>query len=422
MNTSRKTLLHAWHLARGAHMAEFAGWEMPLWYPTGAVAEHRAVVTAAGLFDTSHMDALTVAGGDAFDLLQECFTRDLRSCVGKGKLPLSEGACVYGAFLTEEGWVIDDAVVYRTGPEAFFIVVNAGMGPKITDHLQSRLRERKVTVSDVSRSIAKMDLQGPDSARILMRILESPENVLTNFQYFTFRGSYDESGFSGPKFRKTQAPVLVSRTGYSGELGFELLVSPERLLDAWEEILEPGGDLPLIACGLAARDSLRTGAMLPLSHQDIGSWMFINHPWEFALPFNEDRSGFTKRFVGDCVLNARGSSDFTYAFAGFDPRKVSAGERSIVLDEAENEIGIVLTCVSDMAINRVNERIYSMASPGKPDGFKPLGLNCGFVKVRVRLPTGATIYLRDQRRTIKAQIIDEIRPDRTARRSINRML
>jgi aminomethyltransferase len=367
------------------------------------------------------MDAFTVAGEEAFDLLQECFTRDLRSCMGKGKLPLSEGACVYGAFLTEQSWVIDDAVVYRTGPESFFIIVNAGMGPKIADHLKGRLQERKATVSDVSRKVAKMDLQGPASARILMRILQLPENVLTNLQYFTFRGSYDESGFSGPKFKKTQVPILVSRTGYSGELGFELLVSPERLLDAWEEILEAGRDLPLIACGLAARDSLRTGAMLPLSHQDIGSWTFINHPWESALPLNEDKSGFTKRFIGDCVLNARGSADFTYAFAGYDPRKVSVHEPSIVLDEAENEIGIVLTCVSDMAINRVNGKIYSMASPDKPDAFKPLGLSCGFVKVRVRL-TGPTIYLKDQRRTVKAEIVDEIRPDRTARRSINRML
>ncbi len=420
MNTSRKTPLHAWHLAHGAHMAEFAGWEMPLWYPSGAVAEHRSVITAAGLFDTSHMDVLTVAGGGAFDLLQECFTRDLRACMGKGKLPLSEGACVYGAFLTEEGWVIDDAVVYRTGPGTFFIVVNAGMGPKITDHLQSRLDGREAAVSDVSRNIAKMDLQGPASARILTRVLQSPENVLPGLRYFTFRGSYDESGFSGLRFNKTQAPILVSRTGYSGELGFELLVSPERLLDAWEEILEAGRDLPLVACGLAARDSLRTGAVLPLSHQDIGSWTFINHPWEFALPFNEDGSGFTKRFVGDCVLNARGSADFTYAFAGFDPRKVPGS--SIVLDEAENEIGIVLTCVSDMAINRVNGKIYSMASPDKPEGFKPLGLSCGFVKIRVPVSTGATIYLKDQRRTIKAQILDEIRPDRTARRSISRML
>jgi aminomethyltransferase len=401
-------------------MAEFAGWEMPLWYPTGAVAEHRSVVTAAGLFDTSHMDAVIVAGSEAFELLQECFTRDLLSCTGKGKLPLSEGACVYGAFLTEQGWVIDDAVVYRTGPESFFIVVNAGMGPKITDRLQSRLDGREATVSDVSRKIAKMDLQGPASARILTRILQLPETVLTNLQYFTFRGSYDESGFSGPKFRKTQVPMLVSRTGYSGELGFELLVSPERLLDAWEEILEAGRDLPLIACGLAARDSLRTGAVLPLSHQDIGSWTFINHPWEFALPLNEEKSGFTKRFIGDCVLNARGSADFTYPFAGYDPRKVPGA--SIVLDEAEKEIGIVLTCVSDMAINRVNGKIYSMASPDKPEGFKPLGLSCGFVKVRVPLSTGATIYLKEQRRTIKAEIVDEIRPDRTARRPINRML
>ena len=181
-------------------------------------------------------------------------------------------------------------------------------------------------------------------------------------------------------------------------------------------------DLGVLPCGLAARDSLRAGACLPLSHQDIGPWPFINHPWPFALPWNRDRTAFTKNFIGDGILASRERADHTYAFVGYDPRKVSIHDPAIVLDASRNEVGVVLTCVSDMAIAWHDGRIYSMASPDKPENFKPRGLSCGFVKVGSRLVAGREVFLRDSRREIKVVITDDVRPDRTARRPMQEMM
>ena len=108
-DSHKQTPLHEWHMTHGATMVEFSGWNMPLWYPAGAVAEHRAVITQSGIFDTSHMAVVSVSGAGSFDMLQLCFTRDLTSCSGKENRPLTSGECVYGAFLNDSGELIDDA-------------------------------------------------------------------------------------------------------------------------------------------------------------------------------------------------------------------------------------------------------------------------------------------------------------------------
>jgi aminomethyltransferase len=179
--------------------------------------------------------------------------------------------------------------------------------------------------------------------------------------------------------------------------------------------------LGLIPCGLAARDSLRTGALLPLSHQDIGAWPFINHPWHFALPFNSDQTGFTKEFVGATGLLNLTEPDYTYPVVGDNVCKVSSPENSVVLDADENAIGSVLTCVTDMGIGWHQDKIYSIASPGKPADFTPRGLCCGLVRVKKKLKIGQTLFLQDDRRTIRVRVVNDIRPDRTARRPINEM-
>jgi aminomethyltransferase len=178
----------------------------------------------------------------------------------------------------------------------------------------------------------------------------------------------------------------------------------------------------MIPCGLAARDSLRGGAVLPLSHQDIGHWPFINHPWSFTLPFNDDHSAFTKDFIGSEALLHIQNPEFTYAFVCDDLRKVSTEEPAIVLDNSGKEIGSVLTCVTDMGIGRHEGLIYSIASPNKPASFDPKGLSCGFIKVRVRLFEGDIVEIKDKRRKLKATIVNDIRPDRTARCPIRAMI
>ncbi len=419
---AKTTYLYDWHKAYGANMVDFAGWSMPLWYPSGAVAEHQVVVTNAGVFDTSHMAVVMIAGPGAFELLQLCFTKDLNACVGKKRTPLISGRCVYGAYLNEQGGAIDDAIVYQIGPEDYMTVVNAGMGAEISEHLSMHASGLNVRVTDLTARVGKMDIQGPQSARVLMRLLKDPETTLQNLAYFSFKGHFQEGSAAADTFLRDGTPILLSRTGYTGEFGFEIFVDPSKLTRVWEMFLKAGADFGVIPCGLAARDSLRAGAVLPLSHQDIGSWPFINHPWSFALPYNHAETAFTKAFIGDRVLELRDKADHTHAFVGYDPRKVSIHDPAVVLDSDGKKIGVVSTCVADMAIGRVENRIFSIASPDKPEQFKPRGLCCGFVRVKSRLFPGQEVDLKDNRRKIKVVIVDDIRPHRTARRLMREMM
>ena len=418
---SKKTFLHSWHTSHHANMASFGGYDMPLWYAS-AKNEHLAVLTPAGLFDTSHMAVISVTGPDSFELLQHCFTNDLWACVGSEKRPLSPGRCVYGAFLTEQGAVVDDAIIFELEKNNYLAVVNAGMGDRVAQHLTAYRVNRKIEISDLTGTIGKIDLQGPLSGRIMKKVLLKPEAVFEDMPYFSFKGHYRLNSSSPSTVKLTDGTsVLVSRTGYTGEFGFEIFVDPLHLVNVWEMLLETGQEFGLIPCGLAARDSLRCGAVLPLSHQDIGAWPFINHPWHFALPFNPDETHFTKEFIGAKRLLAIHQPEYTYPVAGDNVCKVCSADQSVVLDSDETAIGSVLTCVTDMGIGRHQDKIYSIASPGKPTDFTPHGLCCGFVKVNKKLEIGQPLFLQDNRRTIRVRVVKDIRPDRTARCPINNM-
>ncbi len=419
-SASKKTRLHGWHTAHGANMADFGGYEMPLWY-SSAKNEHLAVLTQAGIFDTSHMATVLVSGAEALDLLQICFTNDLTACIGKEKKPLFSGRCVYGAFLNEQGHVIDDAIVFQIDEGRYMVVVNAGMGPAIAGHLKAQQGGAGVQITDLSDRLGKMDIQGPAAAKIMQKILASPDTVLDRMPYFSFKGHFDETAPRADAVRLTDGvPILLSRTGYTGEFGFEIFVAPEHFVQLWETAMAAGEEFNGLACGLAARDSLRAGAVLPLSHQDIGPWPFVRHPWPFALPYTDDKTGFTKSFVGDRALLSASDADYTLPFAGYDLRKVSLP--AAVLDADGKEIGAVLTCATDMAVGRCGDAIFSIVSADAPDDCKIKGLCCGFVKVGPQLSAGQEVTLKDARRQIQVRIQEDIRPDRTARVSLKKML
>jgi len=419
----KKTRLHDWHVNRGANMAIFGSYDMPLWYPSGAKEEHLVVLTHAGIFDTSHMSVITVKGSGARDLLQVCFSKNLAACVGKDQKPLTPGRSVYGVFLNEAGEVIDDAIVFEAYDSLFMVVVNAGMGGVVSAHLQGYAGGRKAAVVDLTDQVGKLDVQGPQAARIISRIVKRPEEVFAQLPYFSFKGHFNTAlPISGKVILTDGTPILLSRTGYTGEFGFELFVAPDKFVDLWQMLIDVGQPLGMIPCGLAARDSLRAGAVLPLSHQDIGAWLFKNHPWPFALPCEIDGRGFTKDFVGAVALQRSDSGQYTFPFAGFDLRKVSAAEPAVVVDDTERDIGRVLTCATDMAIGRHDHRIFSIVSPDKPVDFTPRGLSCGFVKVTKPLKPGQIVRLKDKRRTIKVEIVDDIRPDRTARKPLAKFI
>ncbi len=413
----KKTPLFAWHVEHGANIVEFGDYLMPVWYAS-AKDEHLAVVTHAGLFDTSHMAGVRVLGPDAYALLQWCFSRNLDSCVGKENGPLVAGRCVYGVFLNEKGEAIDDSIVYKMRDEEYFVVVNAGMGAVIAEHLRANSRDRNVECIDLTDNWGKIDIQGPAAVKTMRKVLRSAETVFDKLPYFSAKGHFDPtSELAGDVQLLDGTPLLLSRSGYTGEVGFELFVEPERNIAVWETLLEAGKQIGVVACGLAARDSLRTGAVLPLSHQDIGHWPYVHHPWPFALPLDAAGSGFTKKFLGSDALLAATGAPHTLTFVGNDLRKIDT-HQARVFDAQGHDIGTVLTCVTDVAIGRCGGKIYSVASPDKPGDLSIKGLSCGFIKVARNLPPGTIVELRDGRRTIPVAIETDVRPDRTARKAL----
>jgi aminomethyltransferase len=423
----KKTPLHSWHIKQGANMGEFGGYDMPLWYPSGAKAEHLAVITAAGLFDTSHMAVLTIHGQDALNLLQRCFTKDLQRCIGKDKTELVAGRSVYGLFLNEQGEVIDDAIVYHFTPDDYMLVVNAAMGRPIAQHLEDyKKTDEKVTITNYEDRLGKIDLQGPASGNILARAVDNSQSLFEKLIYFSFKGSFNRNKLPVEQEHLiNEIPVMISRTGYTGEFGFELFVEGKYTLPLWQALLTAGREDHLIPCGLAARDSLRSGAVLPLSHQDIGDWPFINNPWLFTLPRTEDLQGFSKDFIGRKAIITTDSNNWTLPFAGFDLRKIQVNDKAIVTDSNGQPIGKVLTCTTDMAIGRIDHKIFSIATPeeeGKPADFKPKGLSCGFIQVNTPLETGDIVILTDGKRKLKVEIRNDIRPNRTARKPVGTMV
>lgn len=419
MDTTKKTVLHGWHTENGANMALFGNYDMPLWYKTGVKAEHLAVIQAAGIFDTSHMAAVSVNGAGARALLQHCLSKDIDTCIGKDKTPLVDGRCAYGVFLHADGTVIDDAIVYQLQPESFMVVVNAGMGGDIAAHLQKNIGENSAGVEDLTDRVGKMDIQGPESARVLKKILRDPVAVFDRMVYFSFKGGFDSLHTAQPVELVDGTPVLISRTGYTGEFGFELFVSIDKLAALWSMVLLAGRDKGVLACGLAARDSLRAGAVLPLSHQDIGPWPFLHNPWPFALPYNDDNITFSKDFIGGPALLQSTWSKHTLPFAGYDPRKIGAGGESSVTSESGERLGTILTCTTDMAIGRVDGEIVSMAANSD---FQAKGLCCGFVLLDKKCSPGEQVVLTDGKRKIKVEIRSDVRPNRTARSPIGKML
>ncbi|NOX34590.1 MAG: aminomethyl transferase family protein [Deltaproteobacteria bacterium] len=413
MNTCLKTTpLNDWHKAAGANMADFGGFEMPLWYETGVKNEHLWVLKSAGIFDTSHMACININGKGSFGLINHCFTRDITT--------LEKSRCAYGAFLDTNGHCIDDAIVYKFWDTCFMVCVNAGMGATIARHLEANAKGMDVIIEDLSLKIAKMDIQGINSARILSKLVQNPGKVFNKMPYFSFKGNFNESESRVKLLDGT--PVLLSRSGYTGEFGFEIFLNPGSIVKLWKDILLAGKEYGIAACGLGARDSLRAGACLPLSHQDIGAWQFINHPWDFALPYNNDKTSFTKNFIGaDSLLPARADS-FTYPFAGDSLRKVSSTDSTKVIDTNGEQIGRVLTCATDMGIGWHKGNIVSICSENLPRDFKIKGISCGFIMVTKKLEPGMKLKLKEGKRTITATIVTDIRPDRTARKKLDNFI
>jgi aminomethyltransferase len=235
VQTERRTPLHAAHLALGARMVPFAGWDMPVQYE-GVIAEHRAVREDCGTFDVSHMGEVEVEGPRAKELLQSLLSNDLDR--------IGTGQAQYTLLTNGDGGIIDDLIVYRLDDFRFFLIVNAAN--VAADFAWIKEREiRGSDVRDVSDDYGLIAVQGPKSIERL---------GLPDAPAFTFA----EAELGG-------VPVMVNRTGYTGELGVELLVMAGDAVALWEHVLDRGA----VPCGLGARDTLRLEVCYPLHGSDI---------------------------------------------------------------------------------------------------------------------------------------------------------
>lgn len=277
----KQTPLYETHLALGGKMVAFSGYCMPVQYPAGVIAEHMAVRQAAGLFDVSHMGELAVEGPGAEAALQWLLTADLSA--------MEDGQVKYALLCNEAGGIVDDLVVCRRGAERFLLVVNAGNRDKDAAWVSSHL-PKEVGYADVSDQVGQLALQGPRAREILLTICKESDLPA---KYYRF--TENVTLHCGDR----TVSALVSRTGYTGEQGYELYCAAQDTPVLWDTLLRSGEPLGLLPCGLGARDTLRLEAGMPLYGHEMDETIT---PQEAGLPCK--RNG--KDFLGRSALLTRG--------------------------------------------------------------------------------------------------------------------
>ncbi len=251
-----ETPLRARHVALGARLIDFAGWEMPVQY-RGILEEHRAVRERAGLFDLSHMGELFVEGGEAGAALAHALVTNPPG--------LADGRAHYSMIVAPDGGILDDLIVYRLAEDRFLVVANAGNAQLVSDLLAERLDGFKAVLDDRSLATALVAIQGPRSVAILEPLTDVD---LAALRYYAIA----EGTVAG-------IPALVARTGYTGEDGFEVFVDTARAVELWDALMTAGG-AELQPIGLGARDTLRLEAGMPLYGNELDE---TTNPFEAGL-------------------------------------------------------------------------------------------------------------------------------------------
>ena len=341
-------------------MVDFGGWDMPVQYPAGTIEEHLRTRTHAGLFDVSHMGEIDVRGVDAIAFVNRITSNDVTKLV--------DGQAHYTALTTPAGTVIDDLLVYRLAADHLLLVVNAGTTEKDWEWIKSHHSGESVQLNNVSADYCQLALQGPDAQSILQKLTGVPLNEI-KYYHFT-HGSVD--GVGG----------IISRTGYTGEDGFEVYAAPDRAEQLWNKILDagdttaPAGVLP---CGLAARNTLRLEAGMALYGHEIDETTTLleaNLGWICKLDKGD--------FIGRESLARQKEEGVKRKLVGFE-----VTERGIARDDQE------------VVVN--GERIGKVTS-GSPAPF--LKKNIGFAYVPVEhAKVGQEIKIDVRGRLVAAQIV-----------------
>jgi aminomethyltransferase len=290
---NKRTPIYEEHVRLGAKVIPFAGYLMPVNYPAGIVAEHNAVRKRAGLFDVSHMGELDIRGGDALGLVQQVVTNDVST--------MTIGQCQYSVICQEDGTALDDCIVYRF-PDHYMIVVNASNQDKDREWIRKFAPRFGTQVIDRGPETALLALQGPASQRILQPLTDVE---LEEVEYYHFA----EGKVIGHD-------AIISRTGYTGEDGFELYIANEIAVELWRRLLEAGQAEGILPIGLGARDSLRL---------EVGYALYGNDLDENHTPLEAGLGWVTKLDKGDfngaAALRAQQEKGVVQRLVGFEMKE-----------------------------------------------------------------------------------------------------
>lgn len=343
----KKTALHDEHVALGALMSPFAGWDMPIQYK-GIVEEHNAVRNNVGVFDVSHMGEVLVTGPDAQAFVNHIFTNDVR--------PLADGGILYGMMLYPNGGVVDDLLVYRRKENEYLLVINAGNIDKDMAWICDQQTTFDARIDPLSDHYSELAVQGPNAEKTMKEVLNID---CSDLAFYTFKDLTigDEH-------------VIVSRTGYTGEDGFEIYASHDFIKNSWKLLMDAG----VQPCGLGCRDTLRFEAGLPLYGDELTADIT---PAEAAL------SMFCKldkpEFIGKDVVARQKAEGVAHKSVGLEINGPAIARHGYeVLDAEGNVIGTVTTGYRSITLDR------NLAMAMLDIAFAKLGTE---VSVRVRRKT-----------------------------------
>ena len=311
----KKTPLYDRHLALGGKIIDFGGWAMPVQY-SNVIEEHQATRMKAGLFDICHMGEFEVNGPQAFDLLQWVLSRNLEGQdIGQIKL---------GVMTNEHGGIIDDVTVYRLGRENYLVVTNAGTKDKDFSWIETQRKAKglsDVQVADISDQTGKIDIQGPLSQAILQNITAAD---LVPLHYYHAINT-----------KVMNIPALVSRSGYTGEDGFEIYADSQNIGEIWDKLLEIGKDFGLKPAGLGARDTLRLEAGMMLYGNDMDEMVT---PLEVVYGW---LTNLEKDFAGSAALRKLKENGLTRKLVGFEMMERGIARHGYKVFNDGGEIGVV---------------------------------------------------------------------------------
>lgn len=320
----KRTPLYDEHRLAGAKMIDFGGWEMPVQY-VGVIEEHRTVRSKAGLFDVSHMGEIEVRGKDALDFVQYIFTNDITK--------IEDNQILYTPMCSPDGGVIDDLLVYRFNKEHFLLVVNASNTDKDFAWLEENRKFYDVHLENRSAEYALLALQGPQAQQILQKLTSLDLNEIKNYRF--------------KHWEVDEVLCLISRTGYTGEDGFELYFPPEYAVQLWRKILEVGAAEGIQPIGLGARDTLRFEAKLPLYGNELGSEIT---PLEAGLGFFVKLD--KKDFIGKEALQKQKESGIPRKLVGLEMIERGIARSHYPIHSEGKEIGFITSGTFAPTLNK----------------------------------------------------------------------